>query len=73
VSAGNLALSSYMADVFTTPIDELLSECTDNEVEQQVCALLAAGRKVEAVKLAREATQLGLGDAKDLVESLNLQ
>ncbi|MEG3143788.1 protein kinase [Sphingomonas sp. RT2P30] len=31
VSAGNLALSNYMADVFTTPIDELLGECTDND------------------------------------------
>ncbi len=40
------------------------------EVEQQVRALLAAGRKIEAIKLAREVTHLGLRDAKDLVESL---
>lgn len=31
VSAGNLALSNHMADVFTTPLDELLGECTDND------------------------------------------
>ena len=31
VSAGNLALSNYMADVFTTPLDGLLGECTDND------------------------------------------
>lgn len=40
------------------------------EAEQRVRALLAAGRKIEAVRVAREATLLGLGDAKALVESL---
>jgi large subunit ribosomal protein L7/L12 len=40
------------------------------EVEEQVRALLAAGRKIDAIKLARDVTHLGLKDTKDLVESL---
>jgi large subunit ribosomal protein L7/L12 len=40
------------------------------EVEAQVRALLAAGRKIEAIKLARDVTHLGLKDSKDLVESM---
>jgi large subunit ribosomal protein L7/L12 len=39
------------------------------EIEAQIRALLAAGRKVEAVKLARDTTHLGLKDSKDLVET----
>ncbi|MGY4395817.1 large subunit ribosomal protein L7/L12 [Sphingomonas sp. UYAg733] len=40
------------------------------EVEAEVRALLAAGRKIDAIKLAREVTHLGLKDTKDLVEAL---
>ncbi|MDB5707811.1 MAG: hypothetical protein JWN66_4927 [Sphingomonas bacterium] len=40
------------------------------EVEAQVRTLLAAGRKIDAIKLARDVTRLGLKDTKDLVESL---
>ncbi|RZF64766.1 hypothetical protein EWE75_09105 [Sphingomonas populi] len=40
------------------------------EIAEQVRALLAAGRKLEAVKIAREATRLGLQECKDLVEAL---
>jgi large subunit ribosomal protein L7/L12 len=39
-------------------------------VEAQVRALLAEGRKIEAIKLARTATDLGLKEAKDLVEAM---
>jgi large subunit ribosomal protein L7/L12 len=52
-------------------------DCTDApfvplppEVEAQVRALLAAGRKIDAIKLARDATHMGLKQTKDLVESL---
>jgi len=38
------------------------------DVEHQVRALLAAGRKIEAIKLARDVTHLGLKETKDLVE-----
>ena len=40
------------------------------EVEQQVRAQLAAGRKIQAIKIARDATHLGLKETKDLVEAL---
>ena len=40
------------------------------EIEEQVRALVTAGRKLEAIKLAREVTHLGLKEAKDLVESM---
>ncbi len=40
------------------------------EVEEQVRALLAAGRKIDAIKLARDVTHLGLKETKDLVESM---
>lgn len=40
------------------------------EVEEQVRALLAAGEKINAVKLVRQATGLGLREALDLVEAL---
>lgn len=40
------------------------------EVEREVRALLAAGRKIQAIKLARDATHLGLKETKDLVEAL---
>ena len=40
------------------------------EVEAQVRTLVAGGRKIEAIKLTRNATHLGLKESKDLVESL---
>ncbi|MCX8477057.1 MAG: ribosomal protein L7/L12 [Sphingomonas sp.] len=40
------------------------------EVEAQVRALLAAGRKIEAIKIARDVTHLGLKETKDLVEAM---
>lgn len=40
------------------------------DVMQQVAELLAQRRKIEAIKLVREATGLGLKEAKDFVESL---
>jgi large subunit ribosomal protein L7/L12 len=40
------------------------------DVQARVIALLSAGRKIEAIKIAREATGLGLRESKDLVEGL---
>jgi len=40
------------------------------EIEEQVRGLLTAGRKIEAIKLVREAIHCGLKEAKDLVESI---
>jgi hypothetical protein len=47
------------------PIGEL-----PEEIERQVRALIAAGEKLEAIKLVRAATGLGLSEAKDLVERM---
>ncbi|MFA6113665.1 MAG: ribosomal protein L7/L12 [Sphingomonas sp.] len=52
-----------------TPIDAPTTSLPP-EVEEQVRALLSAGRKIDAIKLARDATHLGLKETKDLVESL---
>jgi len=40
------------------------------EVEQQVRELIAAGQKINAVKVVRHATGMGLKEALDLVEAL---
>jgi len=43
------------------------------ETEAQVRALIAAGRKIDAIKLARDATHMGLKESKDLVEAMERQ
>jgi ribosomal protein L7/L12 len=40
------------------------------DVESRVRDLIARGRKIEAIKVVREHTGLGLKDAKDLVEAM---
>ncbi len=42
----------------------------DSDLAGTVRALLAAGKKIEAVKLVRERTGLGLKEAKDFVDGL---
>lgn len=39
-------------------------------VDSQILVLLREGKKIEAIKLYREATGVGLKEAKDFVESL---
>ena len=48
--------------------DRVPSASLSPQVETQIHALGAADRKIEAIKLARELTGLGLKEAKDLVE-----
>ena len=50
-----------------------LTTSATGDVEQQIRARLAAGRKIDAIKLAREAYGLGLSEAKDLVDSVESQ
>ena len=45
------------------------SELTD-DVRQQIPNALMAGRKIEAIKLYREATGKGLKDGKDFIDRL---
>lgn len=42
----------------------------DLEISDQVIAAIDAGRKIEAIKILREETGLGLKEAKDAVDSL---
>lgn len=54
-------------------IDLILSHLgidPDQGVNQQVLELVKAGQKIQAIKVYREQTGVGLKEAKDLVESL---
>jgi len=42
----------------------------DTNLEAELRALLTEGRKIEAIKLYRERTGLGLQEAKDAVEAI---
>jgi ribosomal protein L7/L12 len=44
----------------------------DSKVLDEIRQLSDAGRKIEAIKVLREATGLGLAEAKEIVESLDL-
>jgi ribosomal protein L7/L12 len=46
------------------------NEVVANATENQILELLAAGRKIAAIKLYREQTSCGLKEAKDAVEAL---
>lgn len=46
---------------------------TDDDVPQDVIAAVAAGRRVVAIKLLREATGIGLANAKVIVDRLALK
>lgn len=54
------------ADAEPTPGAGSLSEA---DLHTQLSELLAAGRKIEAIKLVRDQTGMGLKEAKDWVES----
>jgi ribosomal protein L7/L12 len=47
-----------------------LSGLDDDAFRERVVGEIDAGRKIEAIKLVRERTQLGLADAKALVDAL---
>ncbi|HEY7159674.1 MAG TPA: ribosomal protein L7/L12, partial [Acidobacteriota bacterium] len=40
----------------------------NNDLQEQVQSLLLQGKKIEAIKIYREASGLGLKEAKDAVE-----
>lgn len=46
------------------------SKSRQEELEEDVCELLRAGKKIEAVKRFREATGTGLKEAKEAVEAV---
>jgi ribosomal protein L7/L12 len=46
------------------------AEAEQGGLDEQLLALLRAGRKIDAIKVYRERTQAGLKEAKDAVEAL---
>ncbi|MCP5397265.1 MAG: ribosomal protein L7/L12 [Sphingomonadaceae bacterium] len=55
---------------FTRPAPAISSaDAAQILADPEVQAALAAGRKIEAIKLVREKTGLGLKEAKELVEA----
>ena len=46
---------------------------TDNDLPRPVVKAIEAGRKIEAIKLLREATGLGLANAKVLVDRASVR
>lgn len=40
------------------------------EIPERIAQLVAAGQKIEAIKLLREATGLGLADAKSVIDAV---
>ena len=52
------------------PVDRVAIASLSPQDETRIRALVAASRKIEAIKLTREVTGLGLKDAKDFVDAL---
>ena len=69
--AGRLSsgLSSGHSGSAPADVPTLIASLTDDE-RTRVMASLAAQRKLEAIKIFREATQAGLRDAKHAVERM---
>jgi ribosomal protein L7/L12 len=63
----NANSSEFTGNVESTPASAPAGTTTDFAAE--LARLLAAGNKIEAVKLVRERAGLGLKEAKDFVES----
>jgi ribosomal protein L7/L12 len=55
------------------PMAQPASMAASASVDDQIRALLAKNQKIEAIKVYRLATQVGLKEAKDYVESIEVQ
>ena len=64
--SGRLGRRERKLDLILTPLGLAPKE----DANLQIVELMKAGRKIEAIKLYREQTGVGLKDAKDYVESL---
>ncbi len=70
---GNVESSGHVAHTVAQAMTNAVRVAapTQNDLENEVRALLATGNKIEAVKLVRERTSLGLKEAKDLVDNID--
>jgi hypothetical protein len=50
-----------------------MPQSLSDEQVQQISAAVFAGRKIEAIKLYRQATRLGLKESKDFIEALEVR
>lgn len=55
------------------PQDEADEQLAVSELDARIGIFLAEGKKIEAVKIAKDTLRIGLREAKDYVESRNLQ
>jgi ribosomal protein L7/L12 len=55
------------------PKPESGARISDRDTQDRLSAAIAAGRKIEAIRLYRESTGTGLKDAKDAVDALERQ
>jgi hypothetical protein len=60
------------AGATTTPLRTVAGRPVPSHTFDQVVSLLRAGNKIQAIKVLREATSVGLKEAKDYVEGLDL-
>lgn len=51
-------------------LDELSSEYISDELKNELIELVRKNEKIKAIKKLREATEMGLKEAKDYVDSL---
>ncbi|HIK93589.1 MAG TPA: hypothetical protein EYG03_16695 [Planctomycetes bacterium] len=47
-----------------------MTDGSDSSIEDQVAAALAAGQKIRAIKIYRDATGKGLKESKDFIDAL---
>ncbi|MCP4787907.1 MAG: hypothetical protein GY903_34305 [Fuerstiella sp.] len=47
-----------------------MTDDSETSIEQQVAEALAAGQKIQAIKIYRDATGKGLKDAKEFIDAL---
>jgi ribosomal protein L7/L12 len=70
VGAG--ALAGVVFAVRHRPGPDRAVPLTDEAVLREIERLLGAGRRIDAIRLMRQATGLGLRDAKDAVEAIEV-
>jgi ribosomal protein L7/L12 len=66
-----IPVATYLCPNCGAPVDTATPQATD-DLEQQVRSLLGEGKKLEAVKLYKEQTDVSLLEAKNAVEAIQL-
>ncbi|MCW0197378.1 protein kinase [Sphingopyxis sp.] len=69
-SAGNLALARYWPDEHMTPLDELLSECTDNDPKVRPSAEALCNRLADWVRMSENFDRRNLSEWTEIQNRL---